>query len=312
MPSRNTIAEPRMAASIVHRWAGSPVHRQCRRRGGGVHRGAVRGPAAPRPCSMLRRARSRGPRRRRGVPARDGRVRRGPARRRPAAPVRASRSCRRRPGRTAGEVFQRWAAMGVEHFTSLGAEVEPVLVRDRGEGRRRRPRPGDRRGRPDLPVGRQARLPRRGSCAGRRSGAALAGAHERGAVVAGLLGRGDGIVWPDDGLRTCRSCGCRSLAAPLAGRARRSSTASSVLPHYDAWPEPFAALLVLQAPRGGGRARDRRGDGGRRPRRRVAGPRPRAGDGLARPPPRAVPRGRGVPALGAGAPRRSGAPAAWP
>ena len=29
------------------------------------------------------------------------------------------------------EVFQRWAAMGVTHFGELGAEVEPVLVRDR-------------------------------------------------------------------------------------------------------------------------------------------------------------------------------------
>jgi peptidase E len=29
------------------------------------------------------------------------------------------------------DVFQRWAAMGVAHFAGLGAEVEPVLVRDR-------------------------------------------------------------------------------------------------------------------------------------------------------------------------------------
>ena len=29
------------------------------------------------------------------------------------------------------DVFPRWAAMGVAHFASLGAEVEPVLVRDR-------------------------------------------------------------------------------------------------------------------------------------------------------------------------------------
>src|SRR5205085_2912292 len=28
------------------------------------------------------------------------------------------------------DVFRRWAAMGVEHFSRLGAEVEPVLVRD--------------------------------------------------------------------------------------------------------------------------------------------------------------------------------------
>src|SRR5262245_66409563 len=29
------------------------------------------------------------------------------------------------------EVFRRWATMGAEHFANLGAEVEPVLVRDR-------------------------------------------------------------------------------------------------------------------------------------------------------------------------------------
>src|ERR687893_1758298 len=29
--------------------------------------------------------------------------------------------------------FGRWAAMGVEHFPALGAEVEPVLVRHRGD-----------------------------------------------------------------------------------------------------------------------------------------------------------------------------------
>jgi cyanophycinase-like exopeptidase len=29
------------------------------------------------------------------------------------------------------EVFRRWADMGAAHFTALGAEVEPVLVRDR-------------------------------------------------------------------------------------------------------------------------------------------------------------------------------------
>src|SRR4029450_11521241 len=29
------------------------------------------------------------------------------------------------------EVFTRWATMGVSHFGELGAEVEPVLVRDR-------------------------------------------------------------------------------------------------------------------------------------------------------------------------------------
>ena len=42
------------------------------------------------------------------------------------------------------DVFTRWAAMGVAHFGSLGAEVEPILVRDRDGRRRCRSRPGDR------------------------------------------------------------------------------------------------------------------------------------------------------------------------
>ena len=31
------------------------------------------------------------------------------------------------------DVFERWASLGVEHFGQLGAEVEPVLVRDRAD-----------------------------------------------------------------------------------------------------------------------------------------------------------------------------------
>ena len=30
-------------------------------------------------------------------------------------------------------VFKRWAEMGVAHFAGLGAEVEPVMVRDRSD-----------------------------------------------------------------------------------------------------------------------------------------------------------------------------------
>ena len=73
---------------------------------------------------------------------------------RSSAPVSSSRDgrrsmrvCSRRPGvarprvvilPTASypdgeDVFQRWAAMGVAHFAALGAEVEPVLVRDRAD-----------------------------------------------------------------------------------------------------------------------------------------------------------------------------------
>ena len=40
------------------------------------------------------------------------------------------------------------------------------------------------------------------------------------------------------------------MAAALAPRASGSSTGASVIPHYDAWPEPLSALIALQAPRG--------------------------------------------------------------
>ena len=73
----------------------------------------------------------------------------------------------------------------------------------------------------------------------------------------------------------------------------------SVVPHYDAWPEPFSALIALQAPRGWvvlGIDEETAvvGTG-----RGVAGPRPVAGHGLARPPSRAIPAGEAFRSSGA-------------
>lgn len=142
------------------------------------------------------------------------------------------------------EVFQRWAAMGVAHFGSLGAEVEPVLVRDRAGA-------DDAAavqavGEADLIYlsgGKQVHLVNtlEGSAVGR----AIAAAHERGAVLAG----------------------CSAGAMVLAGHAFDFRLgllpwllrwrpglgfvpAASVMPHYDAWPEPLCALVAFQAPRG--------------------------------------------------------------
>ena len=69
----------------------------------------------------------------------------------------------------------------------------------------------------------------------------------------------------------------------------------AVLPHYDAWPEPFSAFVALQAPRGGVILGIDEDTAARRLQQRVAGPRSRPGHGLARPPPRAIPPRRGVP-----------------
>jgi len=142
------------------------------------------------------------------------------------------------------EVFVRWAAMGVAHFGALGAEVEPVLVRDRA-------------GADDTAaaqaVGEADLIYLSGGKPGHllaalddtAVGRALASAHERGAVLAG----------------------CSAGAMVLAGNAfdfrlgfmpwmLRWRTGlgfvpgAAVVPHYDAWPEPFSALIALQAPRG--------------------------------------------------------------
>ncbi|HEX3428296.1 MAG TPA: Type 1 glutamine amidotransferase-like domain-containing protein [Candidatus Limnocylindrales bacterium] len=142
------------------------------------------------------------------------------------------------------EVFQRWVAMGVEHFSVLGAEVEPVLVRDRLDA-------ADAAnvqaiGEADLVYlsgGKPGHLT--GALVSTPLGAALVAAHGRGAVIAGcsagamtLAGRhwdlrGRRLLWPArwrDGLGIVPD--------------------ATVIPHYDAWPEALSALLVLQAPRG--------------------------------------------------------------
>jgi cyanophycinase len=82
------------------------------------------------------------------------------------------------------EVFRRWASMGAEHFTRLGAEVEPVLVRDRFDA------DDDRYaaaiGEADLVYlsgGKPGHLTR--SLIGTRVGEALLAAHARGAALAG-------------------------------------------------------------------------------------------------------------------------------
>ena len=140
--------------------------------------------------------------------------------------------------------FSRWASMGVAHFSDLGAEVEPVRVRDRFDA-------DDGAhvqaiGEADLIYlsgGKPSHLS--SALDGSAIGWALRDAHERGAVIAGCsagamaLGerhfdfRRRKLVWP---LRWRDGLGLVPRAA--------------VIPHYDAWPEPLCALIALQAPRG--------------------------------------------------------------
>jgi cyanophycinase len=140
-------------------------------------------------------------------------------------------------------VFRRWADLGAEHFSALGAEVEPLLIRDREEA-------GDESaaqaiGEADLIYlsgGKPGHLRR--SLDGTRVGAALWGAHQRGAVVAGCSAGAMVLAARQPEFRRWR------MPWPLRwsdGLGLVDGVA--VLPHYDAWPEPFVALMALQAPR---------------------------------------------------------------
>jgi len=142
------------------------------------------------------------------------------------------------------EVFHRWATQGTAHFTSLGAEVEPVLVRDRVDAEDASH--AQAIGEADLIYlsgGKPAHLS--GALLGPAVGSALVAAHDRRAVLAGC------------------SAGAMVLAARHWSTRRRRAfwplswhdglglvPGASVMPHYDAFPEVFGALIVLQAPRG--------------------------------------------------------------
>jgi cyanophycinase len=140
--------------------------------------------------------------------------------------------------------FARWASMGVAHFSALGAEVEPVPVRHRDDAEDWAHVQAI--GEADLIYlsgGKPGHLS--ATLDGSAVGRALGEAHERGAVIAGCSAgamvlaerlfefRRGRLVWPlrwHDGLGLVQG--------------------ASVLPHYDAWPEPISALIVLQARRG--------------------------------------------------------------
>jgi cyanophycinase-like exopeptidase len=140
------------------------------------------------------------------------------------------------------EVFRRWASMGVEHFTALGAEVEPVLVRDRFDA------DDDAHaqaiGEADL-IYLSGGKPGHVSAAllGTRVGEALRAAHERGATIAGCSAGAMTITARHWDTRA------RRMFWPLRWRPGLGIVReATVIPHYDAFPEAFAAMIVLQAP----------------------------------------------------------------
>ncbi|MGH2513274.1 MAG: Type 1 glutamine amidotransferase-like domain-containing protein [Candidatus Limnocylindrales bacterium] len=138
-------------------------------------------------------------------------------------------------------VFQRWAALGLEHFENLGAEVEVVNVRER-------PDADDAGyaqavGEADLVYlsgGKPGHL--LATLRGSAVWAAALAAHERGCVLAGC------------------SAGAMVLCAqqarfrfppqlPLGFEPGLGVVAgAAVLPHYDRFPETLAAARVARAP----------------------------------------------------------------
>ena len=141
-------------------------------------------------------------------------------------------------------VFTRWAAMGVSHFGELGAEVEPVLVRDRAGADD--PAAAQAIGEADLVYlsgGKPSYL--MGVLEDSAVGRALAEAHERGAVLAGCSAGAMVLAGYAFDFRL------RVAPWPLRWRDGLGFVpGASVVPHYDAWPEPLSALIALQAPRG--------------------------------------------------------------
>ncbi len=146
-------------------------------------------------------------------------------------------------------VFQAWADRGVEHFSGLGAEVEPVLVRTVEEARD--PAALQALGEADLVYlsGGDPRHLLRVLCES-PMGDALANAHARGAVLVGCSAGAMALAG--------RSMAFRSLPRlpfpiPFPMRwqpALGLADGIVVLPHYDAVPEAFSACIALQVPRG--------------------------------------------------------------
>ena len=141
-------------------------------------------------------------------------------------------------------IFQRWARMGVDHFEKLGAEVEAVLVRDRAGADD--PAAIQAVGEADLIYlsgGKPAYL--LDSLDGSGLLRAIRDAHGRGAV---LIGCSAGAMVLVERLTDLRR---GMLPWPLTWRDAFAVVEGAVVfPHYDRIPEPMAAVMAMQAPRG--------------------------------------------------------------
>jgi cyanophycinase len=141
-------------------------------------------------------------------------------------------------------VFVRWAEMGAAHFGSLGAEVEPLMVRDRAAADD--PGAAQAVGEADLVYlsgGRPSYL--LNALRGTAVGQAVIDAHRRGAALVGCSAGAMALAGSSFDFRL------RLMPFPLRWKPGLGVAARvSVVPHYDAWPEPVSALIAFQAPRG--------------------------------------------------------------
>jgi cyanophycinase len=143
------------------------------------------------------------------------------------------------------ETFRTWIEQGCAHFGDLGAEVEPVELRGREDGDD--PAWEQAIGEADLVYlsgGKPAHLLE--ALRDTAAGAALAGVHARGGVVAGCSA--GAMVLAGHQPRTGRR---RFLRFPVGWTAALGLVPGvAVLPHYDAFPEPLLAAVALASPRG--------------------------------------------------------------
>jgi len=141
------------------------------------------------------------------------------------------------------EVFRGWAAQGEAHFSSLGAEVEPVLVR--GAEDANDPAAIAAVGEADLVYlsgGKPGHL--LDALIDGGVGEALRAAHERGALIAGCSAGAMVLA----GYQV-RSVGRAFVRFPVGWRdALGMVPGTVVIPHYDAFPEPLSAAIALAAP----------------------------------------------------------------
>jgi len=142
------------------------------------------------------------------------------------------------------DAFRRQAEHGVTHFSALGAEVEAVFLRDRAAADEAEH--SQAIGEADLIYllgGRAYHLLR--SLEGSAAWEAIQAAHARGAVLAGCAAGAVVLAGRKPGLRGGK------LPFPLSWRVGLGIVdGAAVIPGYDRFPEPFAAFIALQAPRG--------------------------------------------------------------